>query len=42
MIENGYAKEYTYDEPYKYQTQFQNSQEIAQKEQLGLWGDCSL
>jgi len=37
MIEQGYAHEYTYNTPYKYQTEFKNAQKEAQANQLGLW-----
>ncbi|MGW8184616.1 MAG: thermonuclease family protein [Candidatus Moraniibacteriota bacterium] len=43
MIEKGYAYEYTYNTPYKYQTDFKAAQEKAQREKRGLWADdtCS-
>lgn len=37
MIEQGYAHEYTYGTPYKYQTEFKNAQKSAQTNSLGLW-----
>lgn len=37
MIEQGYAHEYTYNTPYKYQTEFKNAQKSAQTNLLGLW-----
>lgn len=37
MIEQGYAHEYTYNTPYKYQAEFKVAQKIAQMSQLGLW-----
>lgn len=37
MIESGYAYEYTYDKPYKYQLEFQLAEEIARMNQVGLW-----
>jgi micrococcal nuclease len=37
MIEQGYAHEYTYGTPYKYQTEFKNAQKLAQTNSLGLW-----
>lgn len=37
MIEQGYAHEYTYNLPYKYQTEFKTAQKSAQSGQLGLW-----
>lgn len=41
MIENGYAREYTFNhEKYKYQSQFKAAQKAAQSAKLGLWGIC--
>lgn len=37
MIENGYAYEYTYGIPYKYQTEFKQAQINAQTQKIGLW-----
>ncbi len=37
MIEQGYAHEYTYNTPYKYQTDFKNAQKGAQSNKMGLW-----
>lgn len=37
MIENGYAYEYTYNVPYKYQVEFKQAQITAKDKQLGLW-----
>ena len=37
MIQQGYAYEYTYNKPYKYQTQFKADQATAQLQQKGLW-----
>ncbi len=37
MIENGYAYEYTYRLPYKYQSDFKASQREAERLQKGLW-----
>lgn len=39
MIQEGYAYEYTYAVPYKYQSQFKEAQINASKEKKGLWGD---
>lgn len=42
MIEEGFAKEYTFNkEKYKYQEEFKNVQKEAQKGKRGLWGGCS-
>lgn len=37
MIEDGYAHEYTYGVPYKYQTEFKAAQTKARTVQKGLW-----
>lgn len=37
MIQEGYAYEYTYGKPYKYQTQFKSDQATAQSSGKGLW-----
>jgi micrococcal nuclease len=37
MVAQGYAHEYTYDTPYKYQAEFKAAQAAAEKTQLGLW-----
>ena len=37
MIEQGYAHEYTYNTPYKYQTEFKVAQKLAQENLRGLW-----
>lgn len=37
MIEQGYAHEYTYNLPYKYQTEFKAAQKAAQEALRGLW-----
>lgn len=39
MIEEGYAYEYTYNLPYKYQSDFKQVQENAKKNGKGLWAD---
>lgn len=38
MIKEGYAYEYTYDTPYKYQSQFKQAQKEAEMAKAGLWG----
>lgn len=41
MIEQGFAYEYTYDIPYKYQTEFKKAQMDAERTKTGLWsGVC--
>ncbi len=43
LIAQGFAYEYTYDLPYKYQSEFKQAEKRAKDEQLGLWGDsCNL
>lgn len=43
MIEEGYAYEYTYNLPYKYQSEFKQAEQSAQAQKRGLWADgvCS-
>lgn len=37
MIREGYAYEYTYHIPYKYQAEFKEAQNLARNERRGLW-----
>ncbi len=37
MVENGFAYEYTYNTPYRYQAEFKTAQKYAQDQKLGLW-----
>lgn len=37
LIEQGYAYEYTYDDPYKYQKEFKAAQADAKAKKRGLW-----
>jgi endonuclease YncB( thermonuclease family) len=37
MIEQGYAHEYTYNTPYKYQAEFKLAQKTAETNKAGLW-----
>lgn len=39
LIAYGYAHEYTYDTPYKYQKEFKALEAFAKNEKRGLWGD---
>jgi len=39
MIKEGYAYEYTYDIPYKYQAEFKKAQQEASDGKIGLWGN---
>lgn len=41
MIEQGYAHEYTYSTPYKYQAEFKAAQKSAQANQAGLWSPAT-
>jgi hypothetical protein len=37
MIQSGFAYEYTYNKPYKYQDLFKQTQTKAQGDAIGLW-----
>lgn len=37
MIEEGFAHEYTYADPYKYQFDFKQAQKLAMENEKGLW-----
>jgi endonuclease YncB( thermonuclease family) len=39
MIEDGYAHEYTYNIPYRYQSEFKEAETRARESKRGLWGD---
>lgn len=39
MISEGYAHEYTYNVPYKYQSEFRQTQKEAEENKRGLWAD---
>lgn len=39
MISEGYAYEYTYGTPYKYQSEFKQAQSSAKQNKKGLWAD---
>lgn len=41
MIAQGYAYEYTYGTPYKYQAVYKNVQQDAQGKELGLWNSAT-
>lgn len=41
MISDGYAYEYTYDLPYKYQSEYKNAERQARERGLGLWVSCN-
>lgn len=38
LLENGYAYEYTYNIPYKFQKHFKNLENDAKENKRGLWG----
>jgi micrococcal nuclease len=40
MIRDGFAIEYTYDDPYAYQAEFRAAQTAAQDQGAGLWSVC--
>ena len=39
MLEQGYAKEYTYKTPYRYQAEFKQAEQSAHEQALGLWSE---
>ncbi len=39
LIRDGYAYEYTYDDPYKYQSSFKSAEQYAASNEIGLWSD---
>ena len=39
MIEQGFAYEYTYNLPYKYQQEFKLAEQTAREQKIGLWAD---
>lgn len=41
MIAQGFAHEYTYNLPYKYQTQFKFAEREAREKELGLWSPAA-
>lgn len=41
LIQDGYAYEYTYDTPYKYQAEFKAAQKDARENNRGLWSSDS-
>lgn len=40
LVRDGYAREYTYKMPYKYQKEFRTEQKLAKKNKRGLWRAC--
>jgi micrococcal nuclease len=41
MLADGFAYEFTYDEPYKYQEEFKAAEKNAKTQKLGLWADTT-
>ena len=41
IISDWYGWEYTYDKPYKYQSDFKEAQKLAEKNNLWLWDTCN-
>ena len=41
LIEDGYAKEFTFNNEYKYKDQFNKAQAKAKRDGLGLWTTCA-
>lgn len=41
MVANGYAHEYTYRLPYRYQAEFKAAEAAARSAKLGLWADAA-
>lgn len=39
LIEEGFGFEYTYQIPYKFQTEFKAAQKMAEEKKMGLWAD---
>ncbi len=42
LIENGYAREYTYGKAYMFQKEFREAEKVAKDLGNGLWGLCEL
>lgn len=41
LLENGYAREYTYGKPYIFQKNFREIEKTAKENKKGLWGRCA-
>lgn len=41
LIQSGFAHEYTYDKPYRYQSEFRQAQKQAEQQHAGLWADSA-
>jgi len=42
LVKEGYAFEYTYDKPHKYQAEFREAEAKAANESKGLWNTCEI
>jgi endonuclease YncB( thermonuclease family) len=40
LVREGYAREYTYNQPYRYQAAFRADERTARNARRGLWGAC--
>jgi len=40
LLENGFAREYTYGKAYMFQKEFKKIEEQTRKTEKGLWGEC--
>jgi micrococcal nuclease len=40
LVREGYAREYTYNQPYRYQAAFRADERTARAARRGLWGAC--
>jgi micrococcal nuclease len=40
LLENGFAREYTYGKPYIFQDKFRSIEKEAKEKKIGLWGVC--
>jgi endonuclease YncB( thermonuclease family) len=41
MVREGFAREYTFRDPYVHQSEFKADQEAAKDAKKGLWGACT-
>jgi micrococcal nuclease len=41
MVSEGFAHEYTYDDPYRYRDTFRDAEQAAQTAELGLWNPAT-
>jgi endonuclease YncB( thermonuclease family) len=40
LLEQGFAREYTYGKPYMFQKEFRKIEKVAKEAKKGLWGVC--